>query len=84
MTHFAPCWKSTHMRYYNNILTTYYCNNLDKFIMKHQPDLWIHGHVHNSNDYMVGTTRVISNPRGKLISGEYENKSFNHSLSLDI
>jgi len=25
-------------------------------------DLWIHGHVHNSFDYMVGSTRVVVNP----------------------
>ncbi|MGU3282506.1 metallophosphoesterase [Methylobacterium mesophilicum] len=28
------------------------------------PDIWIHGHVHVSRDYVVGRTRVLSNPRG--------------------
>jgi predicted phosphohydrolase len=32
--------------------------------MSATPDLIIHGHVHNHNDYMIGETRVISNPLG--------------------
>lgn len=28
------------------------------------PTLWVHGHVHHRNDYMVGDTRVVSNARG--------------------
>jgi predicted phosphodiesterase len=27
-------------------------------------DLWIHGHTHKRQDYMVGNTRIISNPYG--------------------
>jgi predicted phosphodiesterase len=26
--------------------------------------LWVHGHMHNASDYMLGTTRVVCNPRG--------------------
>lgn len=28
------------------------------------PDLWVHGAVHDSFDYVVGNTRVLSNPLG--------------------
>jgi hypothetical protein len=28
------------------------------------PDLWVHGHTHNSFDYMFGKTRVVVNPYG--------------------
>ena len=28
------------------------------------PALWLHGHIHKSVDYVVGGTRVMSNPRG--------------------
>ena len=26
------------------------------------PDLWVHGHTHNSFDYTLGRTRVVVNP----------------------
>ncbi len=28
------------------------------------PDLWIHGHLHNHQEYSVGRTGVVANPRG--------------------
>ncbi|MCX7319875.1 MAG: metallophosphoesterase [Hyphomicrobiales bacterium] len=28
------------------------------------PSLWLHGHVHANQDYVVGQTRICSNPRG--------------------
>jgi hypothetical protein len=28
--------------------------------------LWVHGHVHAKNDYIVGNCRVVSNPRGYI------------------
>ena len=31
-------------------------------IARYQPALWIHGHVHNSVDVMLGETRVLANP----------------------
>lgn len=47
---------------------------------EHAPDLWIHGHVHRSSDYVVGGTRVLANPRGR----RGENPSFNPSLVVEI
>ena len=26
--------------------------------------LWLHGHTHSARDYVIGTTRVVCNPRG--------------------
>lgn len=30
------------------------------------PDIWVHGHLHHSSDYVCGRTRVLSNPRGHV------------------
>jgi predicted phosphodiesterase len=43
-------------------------------------DLVIHGHVHNSADYHVGSTRVLCNPHGY----GSENPGFNPSLVVEI
>ena len=66
--HHAPSKASTHPRY----KTEYYMNgaystNLDDFILdRRQIKLWTHGHTHEPFDYMVGTTRVVCNPRGYI------------------
>lgn len=52
------------------ILNPGFCSYLPELLEK--ADVWIHGHVHDSMDYMVGNTRVITNPRGYPIFDEYE------------
>ncbi|MGV8952473.1 MAG: metallophosphoesterase [Cypionkella sp.] len=41
-----------------------YASDLEPTIQRFQPSLWIHGHIHEPQDYMVDKTRVLSNPRG--------------------
>lgn len=64
--HHAPSPQSTHPRYANeDHLNGAYRSDLTGFILDHpQIKLWTHGHVHNVCDYMVGSTRVVCNPRG--------------------
>lgn len=64
--HHAPSKASTHPRYkHEKTMNTAYSSDLNEFIMDHpQIKLWTHGHTHEDFDYMVGTTRVVCNPRG--------------------
>lgn len=49
------------------------------------PELWVHGHIHNSVDYEVGHTRVLSNPRGyPMRGGGFENRAWNPELVIDV
>jgi predicted phosphodiesterase len=52
------------------------------------PSLWIHGHVHRSQDYFVGTTRVLCNPRGYPLSylknAPMENPDFIEDLVIEV
>ncbi|QDI79113.1 metallophosphoesterase [Methylorubrum populi] len=59
----------------------------------HAPDLWIHGHVHASRDYVIGRTRILANPRGHDAShrrrdgtwiDERENPSFDPLMILEL
>jgi len=44
-----------------------YSSDLSDFILdRPQIKLWTHGHTHDDFDYMVGTTRVVCNPRGYI------------------
>jgi len=64
VTHHAPSQLSVHPRYQGDQLNGAYYTQLDYTIMDYQPQLWIHGHMHDPSDYYIGLTRVVSNPRG--------------------
>ena len=64
--HHAPSKQSTHPKYVNDYLMNGgYSSDLSEFILDH-PEivLWTHGHTHDPFDYMIGTTRIVCNPRG--------------------
>jgi Icc-related predicted phosphoesterase len=64
--HHAPSKASTHPRYLNDTtMNGAYSSDLSEFILdRPQIKLWVHGHTHDSFDYMIGSTRVVCNPRG--------------------
>ena len=63
--HHGPTPKSVHPRYTDWQLNGGYSSDLSEFILDHpQIVLWTHGHTHVPHDYMMGTTRVVCNPRG--------------------
>lgn len=77
--HHAPSRSSTHPRYASQYLMNGgYSSSLDQFIMDHpQIKMWTHGHTHDDYDYMIGSTRVICNPRGYM---DYEPRADNFKL----
>ena len=66
--HHAPSRLSTHPRYaHEAIMNGGYSSELDNFILDHpQIRLWTHGHTHEDFDYMIGSTRILCNPRGYI------------------
>ena len=84
MTHFAPSILSSLPIYRENadILNTYYASDQEEFIKQHSPVLWLHGHMHNSSDYEIYSTRVVCNPRGYI---PYEpNPDFNSNFVVEV
>lgn len=81
MSHHAPTRQSINSS--RSESTAYaYANELNCFI-EDNPCIkyWFHGHVHDSNDYMIGETRVISNPRGYYNIAE--NKEYEENLVVE-
>jgi len=64
--HHAPCKASTHPRYKEDVtMNGAYSSDLSEFILdRPEIKLWVHGHTHDPFDYMIGSTRVVCNPRG--------------------
>ena len=77
--HHAPSKASTHPRYQTEVIMNgAYSSRLDQFILDHpQIKLWTHGHTHEEFDYMIGTTRVVCNPRGYI---NYEDRAEDFKL----
>jgi len=66
VTHHTPSRFSIHPKYANEKSNPGFTTDLTDVIlnMKKPPKLWVHGHTHESFDYMIGTTRVVCHPRG--------------------
>ena len=66
MTHHAPSKVSIKPRYLNDtIMNGAYSSDLSEMILDN-PEIrvWTHGHTHDVFDYMIGSTRILCNPRG--------------------
>lgn len=65
VTHHAPSLLSVperHRTQKNNHLVASYSSSLEHLCGS--ADVWIHGHIHESVDYDMAGTRIVSNPRG--------------------
>lgn len=79
--HHAPSKMSTKPRYRDNYeINGAYSSDLSDFILDHpQIKFWTHGHTHDQFDYMIGSTRVLCNPRGY---DGYEDISYHFKLNF--
>lgn len=83
VTHHAPHLQSIPEDFAEHPLSPCYASNLDGLMGR--ASTWIHGHIHDSVDYRVRGTRVVSNPRGyKLRGGAVENSGFRVAFRADI
>ncbi|MEO8924753.1 MAG: metallophosphoesterase [Caldimonas sp.] len=84
ITHHAPSPKSIHPRFADSLLNACFVSNAENLLDGSQAGLWIHGHTHDSFDYVVNGTRVVCNPRGYAKSGVNENARFDPSLAIEV
>ncbi len=82
ITHHAPTPHSIHPRFADSPVNPAFVS--DCTALMGRAVLWIHGHTHNSFDYMVAGTRVVCNPRGYCPEGVVENPDFDPCLCLDV
>lgn len=84
VTHHAPHPRSVPAAYEGDPLTPAYASDLERLMGRSA--LWVHGHMHESCDYMVRGTRVVCNPRGYShgTPPRGENDSFSPGLLIEI
>ncbi len=67
VTHHAPSPRSLQFGEVRETVDAAYASDLKAVMLRGRPDVWVHGHVHTAHDYTIGSTRVVSNPRGYTI-----------------
>lgn len=90
-THHGPHPLSVHPRYAGDELTSGFVSDLSDVLPL--ADLWVHGHVHDSFNYIVEGCRVVANPAGYILNlrhckvGEpfkFENAAFRPDLVVEV
>jgi predicted phosphodiesterase len=84
ITHHAPSPKSIHPRFADSLLNACFVSDVERLIDGSRARLWIHGHTHDSFDYVLNGTRVVCNPRGYAKDGVNENSRFDANLLVEI
>ncbi len=88
VSHHLPSDGSVHPRYAGSELNPAFASRIDDTVGL--ADLWLHGHTHESADYLLEKpnghpTRVVCNPRGySRYEQDVENYSFNPALIVQI
>ena len=86
ISHHAPTHASVHDRFkHDRLMNGAYYSDLSDFILDHpQIKYWLHGHMHDSSDYMIGGCRVICNPRGYFGYEIQDDADYDMTVGFDI
>lgn len=80
ITHHLPTRRSIADKYVNHPLNCYFVGNVEDIVRDAGARYWVHGHTHESCDYIFGRTRVIANPLGYP---KKPNREFRERMFLD-
>jgi len=81
MTHHAPSRESISPQYKSSPANGAFVSDLSEEIFDADHDMiWLHGHVHQPQDYQLGRCRVLCNPHGY----GNENPEFNDRLIIEL
>jgi predicted phosphodiesterase len=84
VTHHSPSPKSIHPRFSGSLINACFVSDAQSLLSADRVKLWIHGHTHDSFDYVVNGTRVLCNPRGYSKHGANENQAFDPTLVVVV
>lgn len=64
LTHYGPLADVSQPGFEDSVAHPSYTSDQLGIMERHQPDMWLFGHVHHFFERMVGRTKVACNPRG--------------------
>jgi Icc-related predicted phosphoesterase len=82
ISHHAPVEKKDTIFRGSPVTASFNSIDMVEIIEEYQPDLWIYGHTHESDDQYIGKTRIVSNPFGYY---KYQqNPNFHEQFIINI
>lgn len=68
ITHHAPSFQSVDAKFaHDKTMNGGYASEMSEFILDNENiKVWVHGHMHDPVNYKIGSTQVLSNPRGYI------------------
>ncbi len=87
VTHHGPVPEAARRGFERDISSAAYTSDLHPLISEGAPELWIYGHTHESRDFKVGSTRVVSNAKGYgpwRPNETWDNPDFNPNFIVEI
>lgn len=82
VVHHLPSHMSVHPRFAGNPYNVFFVCDIEDIIRSTKPRILVHGHTHDSCQYMLGKTKVICNPFG--YAAQEENAAFNSNLIFEV
>jgi len=82
ITHHLPSNKSIHPMYARANTNCFYVCDMERVMYYQRPKLWIHGHTHESCNYMIDETNIVCNPFGYVPS--MLNANFDEGLVIEV
>ena len=80
ITHHLPHPKSLSEHYKGDLLNAAYGSDLTDIMETGRPAMWVQGNIHESRNYRIHETVIVSDPRGY---GD-ENAAFNPALVVEV
>jgi predicted phosphohydrolase len=86
ITHHLPTAASISPQYRGDPLNAFFLCDVEALMRECRPQLWVHGHGHNSADYRCGVTHVVANPCGYpgVYPTGWENGRFDPNLLIEV
>ncbi|QDJ96528.1 metallo phosphoesterase [Xanthomonas phage Xoo-sp13] len=86
ISHHAPTELSVVPRFKNSVINGGFVSDMYEDIICTPPDVWFHGHCHDTIEYVVSTTDVYCNPRGyaKVLNVEQYDNALNTITEIDM
>jgi Icc-related predicted phosphoesterase len=87
VTHHGPVPEAARRGFERDISSAAYTSDLGPLIREGAPELWIYGHTHESRDFTVGSTRMVSNAKGYgpwNVNETWDNSDFNPNFIVEI
>jgi len=82
ISHHLPSHTSLPLQYVNDPVSMFFVSSMEELMIERKPKLWVHGHIHESCNYMLHKTHVVCNPLGFI--NRKVNAQFIPNMMIDM